>query len=67
MSTLDTSPKRAGRAHLSAPAVIVIGDFDCGRIEEIKGVDGPLYSIEIIPQSSDGEGARATLGINRCK
>jgi hypothetical protein len=34
MSTLDASPKEAGLAHLSAPAAIVIGDFDCGRIEE---------------------------------
>lgn len=40
MSTLDTSSKGAGHAHLSAPAVIIIGDFDCGRIEESeRGMD----------------------------
>ena len=40
MSTLDASPKGAGLAHLSAPAVIVIGDVDCGRIEGRKIVEG---------------------------
>ena len=28
------SQPKGGRAQLSAPTVVVIGDFDCGRIEE---------------------------------
>jgi hypothetical protein len=63
MSTLDASPKGAGRAHLSAPAVIVIGDFDCGRIEKNKtmGMD-PYMQFRTGSRSCVGD-ARTMMGM----